>query len=98
MTWLIDTLVTTGALIVLVLLLRRPVSRHFGPGMAYALWGLPLLRLFLPPLVLPAAPVPVAVSEVVMVSEGAAGTAAAPALSFAWVEPLLIGLWLAGAA
>jgi hypothetical protein len=33
-----------------------------------------------------------------MVSEGAAGSAAAPALSFAWVEPLLIGLWLAGAA
>jgi 16S rRNA C1402 N4-methylase RsmH len=66
--------------------------------MAYALWGLPLLRLFLPPLVLPAAPVPVAASEVVMVSEGAAGSAAAPALSFAWVEPLLIGLWLAGAA
>lgn len=98
MTWLIDTLVTTGALIVLVLLLRRPVSRHFGPGMAYALWALPLLRLFLPPLVLPAAPVPAVATEVVMVSEGAAGTAAAPALSFAWVEPLLIGLWLAGAA
>jgi bla regulator protein BlaR1 len=99
MSWLIDTLVTTGALIVLVLLLRRPVSRHFGPGMAYALWGLPLLRLFLPPLVLPAAPVQVAASEAVMVSGGLANAAVAttPTLSFAWVEPLLIGLWLAGA-
>jgi len=101
MTWLIDTLVTTGALIVLVLLLRRPVSRHFGPGLAYALWALPLLRLFLPPLVLPAAPAPAMPSEVVLVTETAAATAtatAAPAVSFAWVEPLLIGLWLAGAA
>ncbi len=98
MIWLTDTLVTTGALIALVLLIRRPVSRHFGPGMAYALWGLPLLRLFLPPLVLPAAPapVPVAASEVVVVTDVAAA-AAPPALSFAWVEPLMIGLWLAGA-
>lgn len=98
MIWLTDTLVTTGALILLVLVLRRPVSRHFGPGMAYALWGLPLLRLFLPPLVLPAAPVPVpvAASEVVVVTDAAAA-AAPPALSFAWVEPLMIGLWLAGA-
>jgi beta-lactamase regulating signal transducer with metallopeptidase domain len=55
--------------------------------------------LFLPPLVLPAAPVQVAASEAVMVSGGSANAAAAaaPALSFAWVEPLLIGLWLAGA-
>lgn len=101
MTWLIDTLVTTGALIVLVLLLRRPVSRHFGPGMAYALWALPLLRLFLPPLVLPAAPVPTVPSEVVYVTETTAATStatAAPAWSFAWVEPVMIGLWLAGAA
>lgn len=98
MIWLTDTLVTTGALIALVLLIRRPVSRHFGPGMAYALWGLPLLRLFLPPLVLPAAPVPVpvAASEVVVVTDAAAA-AAPPALSFTWVEPLMIGLWLAGA-
>ena len=81
MSWLIDTLVTTGALIVLVLLLRRPVSRHFGPGMAYALWGLPLLRLFLPPLVLPAAPAPVATTEVVVLADATSSTGAPPALS-----------------
>ncbi|HOB15298.1 MAG TPA: M56 family metallopeptidase, partial [Novosphingobium sp.] len=56
MTWLVDTLIATGALIALVLVLRRPVARWFGPGMAYALWALPLLRLVLPPLMLPAAP------------------------------------------
>ena len=49
MSWLVDTLVTTAALIALVLVLRRPVARMFGPGLAYALWILPLLRLALPP-------------------------------------------------
>ena len=46
--WLLDTLLVTGGLIALVLVLRRPVSRHFGQGMAYALWLLPMLRLLLP--------------------------------------------------
>ncbi|HEU4649807.1 MAG TPA: M56 family metallopeptidase [Croceibacterium sp.] len=60
--WLLDTLLYTGVLIALVLVLRRPVSHHFGPQLAYALWGLPFLRLLLPPVVLPAslAPEPVA--------------------------------------
>ena len=34
--FLFDTLVWTGALIVLALLLRRPVARHLGAGAAYA--------------------------------------------------------------
>lgn len=51
---LIETLVWTGGLIAAVLVLRRPVSRHFGPEAAYALWALPLVRLVLPPLTLPA--------------------------------------------
>lgn len=50
----IETLVWTGALIALVLLVRRPVSHYFGAKAAYALWALPFLRLFLPPIVLPA--------------------------------------------
>ena len=57
-TWLIDTALYTALLIALLLVLRRPVARHFGPGMAYALWALPLLRLVLPPLVLPASLAP----------------------------------------
>ncbi len=57
-TWLIDTALYTGLLIAAVMLLRRPVSRIFGPTMAYALWALPLLRLFLPPIVLPASLAP----------------------------------------
>jgi beta-lactamase regulating signal transducer with metallopeptidase domain len=42
--WLIDTLLYTGTLIALVLVLRRPVGRFFGPQIAYALWALPFLQ------------------------------------------------------
>ncbi len=52
--WLLETLLWTAALIALVLLVRRPVARWFGPQVAYALWALPVLRLFLPPIELPA--------------------------------------------
>lgn len=52
--WLFDTLIATGFLMAIILLLRRPVARAFGPGVAYALWALPLIRLILPPLILPA--------------------------------------------
>lgn len=51
--WLTDTLLVTGALMALVLVVRRPVARWFGPGAAYALWALPMIRLVLPPLALP---------------------------------------------
>lgn len=51
---LLHTLAWTGVLIIAVLLLRRPVTRHFGPEAAYALWALPLFRLILPPVTLPA--------------------------------------------
>ncbi|MBX7540513.1 M56 family metallopeptidase [Qipengyuania sphaerica] len=51
--FLFDTLLWTGALIGLVMLLRRPVARHFGAGAAYALWFLPLARLVIPPFTLP---------------------------------------------
>ena len=79
--WLLDTLLYTGLLIALVLVLRRPVSHHFGPQIAYALWGLPFLRLLLPPVVLPAslAPEPAAAPELAVETTPAAG-------SESWVE------------
>jgi len=52
--WLFETLLWTAVLIAGVLLLRRPVARWFGPQMAYALWAIPVLRLFMPPIQLPA--------------------------------------------
>ena len=78
--FLFDTLMWTGALIALVLLLRRPVARHFGAGAAYALWFLPLARLILPPVTLPGwmrpalsdtAPVADTATAAALVSEGA---------------------------
>ncbi len=78
--FLFDTLMWTGALIALVLLLRRPVARHFGAGAAYALWFLPLARLILPPVTLPGrmrpalsepAPVTDTATTASLVSEGA---------------------------
>ncbi len=50
----LETLLWTGALLGLVLVLRRPVARIFGAQAAYALWFLPLIRLALPPITLPA--------------------------------------------
>jgi bla regulator protein BlaR1 len=49
--WLVETLIVTAALMALVLVLRRPVARHFGAEMAYLLWAVPLARLFMPPVV-----------------------------------------------
>lgn len=40
----------TTLLILLVLAIRKPVARHFGAGIAYTLWLLPIARLVLPPL------------------------------------------------
>lgn len=48
--WIVETLVATSLLMLLVLVLRGPTRRAFGPQAAYALWLLPLLRLLLPPL------------------------------------------------
>lgn len=56
--WLADTLVMTGVLMTLILFVRRPVARMFGPAAAYALWALPMIRLILPPLALPRGLVP----------------------------------------
>jgi bla regulator protein blaR1 len=95
-TWLVDTLIATGALIALVLVLRRPVARWFGPGMAYALWALPLLRLILPPLVLPARPEPRLV-EVTATTVDLVGFPAATATPAFTLPQVALALWLAGA-
>ena len=48
--WLLGTFLATSALIVLVLLVREPVRRHFGARVAYGLWLLPPARLLMPTL------------------------------------------------
>ncbi|MFC4295116.1 M56 family metallopeptidase [Novosphingobium tardum] len=105
--WIVQTLWVTAAMIAVVLVLRRPVARLFGPGFAYALWALPLVRFVLPPIVLPAAfapqsPVEAAstvTSSATMVIDATGGSAAAEAASY-WpsLQALLIMVWLGGAA
>lgn len=48
--WAFEALIGSALLMALVLVLRAPVRRAFGPRIAYALWALPALRLILPPL------------------------------------------------
>jgi len=104
--WLLDTTLYTGLLIGLVLLLRRPVASAFGPQIAYALWALPLLRLALPPIVLPASLAPqsepIAAAPMLEVAPEAIAfdSTAIPApegtFVLSWSE-ILVPLWLAGA-
>lgn len=102
MSWLVGTLVWTGALIAAVLIARRPVAQHFGPRAAYALWLLPLLRLALPPIVLPAwlalaaAPAPAAESMAVLVTVPVYPAEVAGQPAFDWTA-LVLALWLCGA-
>ena len=46
--WLTSTLIATSGLMALVLVIRNPVRRRFGAGVAYALWLLPAARAILP--------------------------------------------------
>ena len=102
--WAFDTLLYTGGLIALVLVLRRPVAKYFGAELAYSLWALPLLRLVLPPITLPAwmAPAPEEPAtqyETVAYIIGdlpAAEETPAQSFEFLWQETA-IALWLLGA-
>ncbi|MGN7932480.1 M56 family metallopeptidase [Sphingopyxis sp. 22461] len=97
-----DTLVTTGLLVLLILIVRKPFARHFGPRLTYALWAVPALRLVLPPLPF-ADPVVImpepAADMAVMVPVGlpiAAPAAAEPLWTLAELVPLFFALWAAG--
>lgn len=76
--WVLASLAASTMLMALVLLLRAPVARAFGPHAAYALWALPALRMVLPDLpgvgLLPAV-------HFARGDEGAAGLPAAPSLA-----------------
>ncbi|MDR7058936.1 MULTISPECIES: M56 family metallopeptidase [unclassified Sphingopyxis] len=97
-----DTLVTTGLLVLLILIVRKPFARHFGPRLTYALWAVPALRLVLPPLPF-ADPVVImpepAADMAVMVPVGlpvAAPAAAEPLWTLVELVPLFFALWAAG--
>jgi beta-lactamase regulating signal transducer with metallopeptidase domain len=44
------TLMAVSALIVLILMIRRPIAKRFGAQVAYCLWLIPFARLAIPPL------------------------------------------------
>lgn len=56
--WAFESLIATAALIIGVLILRRPVAKYFGPGWAYALWAIPAARVILPPFTITVQPEP----------------------------------------
>lgn len=101
--WAIEALIASAMLMVVVLLLRGPVRRAFGPDIAYALWALPALRLFLPPLPqswreIAVAPVIRASEQItVYVIEPLGGDATAPVAQNPSLGPILVSLWVLGA-
>jgi beta-lactamase regulating signal transducer with metallopeptidase domain len=97
--WLADTLIATTALLALVMILRKPVARHFGAGIAYGLWILPAARLFMPSLTreisLPSYVGKAVINTVPMETITATPVASGPSID--WTV-ILITLWLGGAA
>jgi len=73
--WLFASLLATSLLLSLVLVLRGPVLRTFGPKIAYSLWALPATRMLLPPLPIPFAPLPKAIAAQAVTAGTAAGGA-----------------------
>lgn len=46
--WVFDSLLVTTVLMAAILIVRRPVAKLFGAGVAYALWLIPAARLLMP--------------------------------------------------
>lgn len=101
--WFGETSLAVSLLIIAILLVRRPVARHFGPEAAYLLWLAPLFRLATPELgILPASWREEAASEFSATWTAAAvafetGAAAAPATAAISMPLVLAAVWLIGA-
>lgn len=105
--WAIEALIASAVLMAVVLLVRGPVRRAFGPNVAYALWALPAIRLILPPLpqlhawreaAAPQLTQRASETLTVYVFEPLGGSAAAPATLFSSLGLPLAVLWGVGAA
>ncbi|KQM57869.1 MULTISPECIES: M56 family metallopeptidase [unclassified Sphingomonas] len=102
--WAVETIAATTLLMLLVLGLRGPVARRFGPQVAYALWALPALRMVLPPIPDYWRPVefnPIGAATEPGVIMLGVPVAEVPALPQGWgmadVPLIVVALWLLGA-
>jgi bla regulator protein BlaR1 len=100
--WLVGTCAATSLLAALVLVVREPVRRGFGPSVAYSLWLLPATRAVLPSFTTTVERVVAPASAPGIAVPGLTSAAAAmPPSPEGWIvdwPALLIALWLAGAA
>ena len=101
--WIAETLIATTLLMALVMLLRGPVARWLGAGVAYWLWLLPLARMMLPALpqeVASPSPLQRAVDQAGLSTLLDAAPSALPVQSqwsIPWLE-IAASLWLLGVA
>ena len=101
--WAIEALLASTLLMAVVLVIRAPVRRQFGPGIAYALWALPAVRLLLPPLPQLHSAAPQLLNRAsqtvtIYVIEPLGGSAAAPTSLYSSLGAALAVLWGVGAA
>lgn len=102
--WIWDTMFSMTLLMVLILMIRKPVSHFFGARIAYLLWILPLARLFMPTLTLQAPAEVEPAATLMPAMDGSGLVAAVPAqatslgalASLDWTMIAII-LWLGGA-
>ncbi|MBJ6122232.1 M56 family metallopeptidase [Sphingomonas mollis] len=106
--WAVEALIASAVLMAVVLLVRAPVRRLFGPQIAYALWALPMLRMVTPPLpadwreqaVMPISRASEAVTVLIVPSaapiRAAAAAAVEPAAALPW-GAMIAAAWLLGA-
>jgi bla regulator protein BlaR1 len=96
--WLLQTIAAVSALLVAVLIVRRPVARWFGAGWAYALWAIPALRVVVPPLSLirPDIDLPAAADFIPSAAAGGTASLAADIGPGQWL-PFLLATWAGGA-
>ncbi|HYZ49090.1 MAG TPA: M56 family metallopeptidase, partial [Sphingomonas sp.] len=101
--WAVETFAASTLLMLVVLIVRRPVARLFGPHIAYGLWLLPALRMVLPPLPETVAPAPLRIMPAHITMADVEALIATPIPAAAPAEPLvdwplLLGLLWAGGA
>lgn len=97
--WLGDMLVATSALMLAVLLLRRPMADLFGPRVAYAMWLIPAARAMMPVIETPALAETAVVGHAavtVALDAGSIGLTAFEGL-MALATAVAIPLWAVGA-